>query len=349
MALPSLSPRCRLLPPPFGRDWALLPPGHSLRAELRTLYAAVLRTFCLNAETIRALCQWEWSCRPPAASSAVTLHTPSTSVVDAAVEGSVDTTADASFDGSLRTAAEAPSVSPVSTREVRASRRGGSRHWGALAGGACAFGGAAILAWIAVGHLTQRQPIGDVKTAGTVPVRQEAELANHHLPDAAVTSHAANNDRAAARAATDKNVSRRRDRLREGAPIQHEKNGRNSRSAIAAHVSPQLPPHLSRQLSLPLPPTSTTNHEGSQIAVSANAHRTSPKPSSAGPYSPTASSHAGIDEYVSMTMSASTHLRDIAPPSRPAASVDSPGIGRTDWTSHMSQRRVTESPDQFAK
>lgn len=55
MALPRLRPLGHL-PAPFGRDWALLPPGYSLRAELKALYAAVLRTFCLNAETIRALC-----------------------------------------------------------------------------------------------------------------------------------------------------------------------------------------------------------------------------------------------------------------------------------------------------
>jgi hypothetical protein len=58
---------------------------------------------------------------------------------------------------------------------------------------------------------------------------------------------------------------------------------------------------------------------------------------------------AGIDEYVSMTTSAGTHLRDIAPPSRSAASADSPGIGGTEWTRHLSQRRVTENPDQFAR
>ncbi|MFM0201310.1 hypothetical protein PQR53_15730 [Paraburkholderia fungorum] len=361
MALPSLSPLCRLLPPPFGRDWALLPPGHSLRAELRTLYVAVLRTFCLNAEAISTLCQWEASRRLPAASSAFILRTPSTSVVDAAAEGAVDApveglvdasvegSVDTSFDGSLRTAAEAAPFAPVNARGVPASPRGGSGHWGALAGGACALGGAAILAWIAVGHLTQRHTIGDAKTAGKVPVGQEAKLANHHSPDAAVTSRATNNDRAAARATTDKNVSRRQDRLREGAPIQYEKSGRNSRTAIAAHLSPQLPPQLPPRLRPRLPPPSSTNHEGSPIAVSANAHRTSPKPLSTGPYSPHAPSQPGIDEYMSMTMSAGTPVRDLASPSRPAGSVDSPRIGGTDWTNHMSQRRVTENPDQFAK
>jgi hypothetical protein len=336
-----------------------------LRAELKTLYAAVLRTFCLNAEAIRALCQWESLRRPHAASSGFASRAHSTSVVD----GSVD----ASVDGSLRTVAEAAPFSPVSAPGVPASPHGGSRHWGALAGGACALGGAAILAWIAVGHLTQRDTIGEVKTAGKFPVRQEAQLANHHSPDAAATPYATDNDRAAAhevlpnalataplrdlttspaseivtpvkaapaRATTGKNVSRRGDRQPESAAIQHERRGRNSRTAITENLSPQLPSQL--------PHASPMNYEGSQIAVSANAHRTSPRPSSAGPYSPLAPSQLGTDEYASMTLSAGTHLRNIAPPSRPAASVNSPGISGTEWINHMSQRRVTEDPDQFA-
>jgi hypothetical protein len=101
MALPSLAPLGRLLPPPFGRDWALLPPGYSLRAELKALYAAVLRTFCLNAETIRALCQWESRRLPPTASSGLTSAAPSTTVFDTPV------------DESLRMSTEAAPFSPV--------------------------------------------------------------------------------------------------------------------------------------------------------------------------------------------------------------------------------------------
>lgn len=387
MALPSLSPLGRLLPAPFGRDWALLPPAYSLRAELKALYAAVLRTFCLNAETIRALCQWDSLRKPPVASSSFASPATSTTVFDAPA------------DESLRMSAEAAAFSPVGAPSVPASPRGGSMHWGALAGGACALGGAAMLAWVAFDHLTQRQATSDARLAANAPVRQEAQLANRHSPDAAVTPYADASNRAAApasgaallpvdmasvagagasvsasaaaspdtssqalaatrrrdftaspateivatvkaappHATAGRNVSRRRDRLRENAPSRDERSGRSSQAIVATQVSPQLPS------------ISSTNYETPQITVPANAQRTSPKPSSAGPYSPLAPSQLGTDEYASMTMSAGTHLRNIAPPSRPASSINAPENGGTEWVNQMSHRRVTEVPDQFVK
>jgi hypothetical protein len=79
------------------------------------------------------------------------------------------------------------------------------------------------------------------------------------------------------------------------------------------------------------------------------AQRTSPAPSTAGRYSPPAPAQLGIDEYADVTMSAATHLREIAPPPRPVASNHSPGGNGTEWMNHLSQRRVTEVPDQFGK
>ncbi|NPT46687.1 hypothetical protein GNZ12_36315 [Paraburkholderia sp. 1N] len=387
MALPSLSPLCRLLPPPFGRDWALLPPGYSLRAELKALYAAVLRTFCLNAETIRALCQWESRRLPPAASSGFTSAAPSTTVFDAPV------------DESLRMSAEAAPFSPVSVPAAPASPRGAQVHWGALAGGACALGGAAMLAWVAFGHLAQRHTISDVKPADKVPVRQEAQLATRHSFDAAVVPNATADKRAAvlapsaasspvhvagasgsapasvptspeilpsalaaaalrdftaspaseivtpvnampARATAGKKVSRRQDKQRKDAANLYERSDRRSQPTIATWLAPQLPSQLPR--------TSPMN-EVPQIAVPAIAQRTSSAPSSAGPYSPLAPSQLGTGEYASMTTSAATHLRNIAPPSRPASSINPRGTSETEWINRMSQRRVTEVPDQFTK
>ncbi|MFL9949526.1 hypothetical protein PQR68_26385 [Paraburkholderia agricolaris] len=384
MALPSLSPQCRLLPPPFGRDWSLVPPVRSLRAELKALYAAVLRTFCLNAETIRALCHWESLRKPPAASSAFAAPATSTSVLDAPA------------DESLRTSAEAASFSPVSTPAVVAAPRGRSMHWGALAGGACALGGAAMLAWIAFGHLAQRHAPGDVKPTNRIPVRQQAQLANRHSPDATATPYASANNRAVTlapgteslparvagasgseqtsapatfeklpgtidaaplrdfkaspateivasvkatlpRAATGKKISRRRDKLRDVAPGSHQRHGRSSQASITTPRPPQLPGFAPMNYGVP------------QIAAPANAQQTSPKPSSAGPYSPLAPSRLGADEYAPAIMSAGTHLRNIAPPSRPASSINPPGTSGTEWINHMSQRRVTEVPDQFAR
>jgi hypothetical protein len=382
MALPSLAPLGRLLPPPFGRDWALLPPGYSLRAELKALYAAVLRTFCLNAETIRALCQWESRRLPPTASSGLTSAAPSTTVFDTPV------------DESLRMSTEAAPFSPVSVPAAPASPRGAPLHWGALAGGACALGGAAMLAWVAFDHLAQRHTISDVKPAAKAPVRQEAQLAPRHSFDAAAVANATANNRAAvlapsaasspvyvagasgstpapaspeilpntlaaaplrdftaspatkivtpvnatpARATAGKNVSRRQDKQRKDAANRYERSNHRSQLTIATRLAPQLPR------------TSPMNAEVSQIAVPAIVQRTTPAPSSAGPYSPLAPSQLGTGEYASMTTSAATHLRNIAPPPRPASSINPPGTSGTEWINHMSQRRVTEVPDQFTK
>jgi hypothetical protein len=73
-----------------------------------------------------------------------------------------------------------------------------------------------------------------------------------------------------------------------------------------------------------------------------------PRPSAAGAYSPRASAQPGLDEYVDVTMSAATQLRDVASP-RSSMSNNLPAAGSTEWMSHLSQRRVTEIPDQFAK
>ncbi|MFM0619105.1 hypothetical protein PQR37_34150 [Paraburkholderia nemoris] len=335
MALPCVSSFGRLLPPPFGRDWALLPPVRSLRAELKALYAAMLRTFCISEQAIHSFCKWEplreWA---PATAATATVF-------------------GVSVDEAAQTSAEAAAFAPVSA-PAEAAPRGTSKHWGALAGGACALGGAAMLAWIAFGHLTQRHSNSELKTAGKVPVRQEAQLANRHSFDAAVTPDATANNRASAlapsavkivkpstatpaRAPADNTVSRYRDKQRKGAVTSHERSGRSSQPTIATQSSRQLS-HIE-----------PSNYEVPQFAALANAQRTSAKPSSAGPYSPLAPSRLGTDEYAAMTLSAGTHLRKIAPPSRPASSTNPSEVNGTEWINHMSQRRVTEVPDQFTK
>jgi hypothetical protein len=61
----------------------------------------------------------------------------------------------------------------------------------------------------------------------------------------------------------------------------------------------------------------------------------------------------GNDEYASVTMSAGTHLRGMAAGSRAgteaAASTTPIDTNSTEWMNRMSQRRVTDIPDQFSK
>ena len=53
--MPRLRP-LELVSRSLGREWSLLPPNVSFRTELKALYAAMLRTFCLSSDAIRALC-----------------------------------------------------------------------------------------------------------------------------------------------------------------------------------------------------------------------------------------------------------------------------------------------------
>lgn len=385
MALPRVSPFGRQLPAPFGRDWALLPPGRSLRAELKALYAAMLRTFCVSERTIHSFCNWEPLSEWTSARAGV-----------AGVAGAA-TVSGAPLDEAAQTCAEAAAFTPVSAPAFETAPSGTPIHWGTLAGGACAFGGAAILAWIAFGHLTQHHTTSDVETTAKSAIRQETPLANRHSPDDAVTPYATANSRVAAlapsaasshahvagasgsvpaspqilpnalaatplrdfpassaakivapvtatpaRTMAGSSVSRRGDKQRKGAVTPHErKSGGNSRVAISTQLSPRSPPRLSH--------IKSTHHEVPPITESANTQRTSSKPSSAGPYSPLAPSQLGTGEYTSITLSARTHLPNIAPPSRPASSINPSAIGATEWINHMSQRRVTETPDQFTK
>ncbi|MEX3939619.1 hypothetical protein AB4Y44_08710 [Paraburkholderia sp. BR10937] len=120
LALPHIRPLAHL-PASFGREWALTPPHFSLRAELRALYAASMRTVCLSAEAFRAAVGWGDDHRPASQPPRP---------VAALVAGAAGRAADAG---------SAPErTSPFEQRR--------------LTGGAVAIGGAALLAWIVASH-----------------------------------------------------------------------------------------------------------------------------------------------------------------------------------------------------
>jgi hypothetical protein len=370
MALPRLRPFGHL-PAPFGRDWALLPPGRSLRAELKALYAALLRTFCVDARAIHALCRWDPARKSPPVNAAAIIHS-----------------ASFPFETSAGEISPTPQGAAPSASAGQASVRGTAARWGAWSGGTCVLGGAAVLAWLAFGHSTQRQTGSDATPGSTVSANRGTLTANSRATDIAATHRAANNEAtvhtlsdvssaarvatapapgsasagvspnmagasrsaeiaprrtaaivmpvtvAPARVATNQTPSRRRDKLREKAVILPDVIQRG---------------HSSRSTTIRSPDPRAANDGMPQIVIPAIAQSASPKPSAAGPYSPIAPSPLGTDEYASLTLSAGTHLRNIAPPPRPASSNNTSATGATEWMNHMSQRRVTDVPDQFAK
>ncbi|MFM0348421.1 hypothetical protein [Paraburkholderia sp. RL17-347-BIC-D] len=355
-------PRSRPLghvPASFGRDWALLPPGYSLRAELKALYAAMLRTFCMSDQAIRSLCRWSPSDeRRATAAPAPVLEKP--------------------FDAAAQMAACAAAVPPFPLHAYATAARGPGHHWSALAGGACVLGGAAMLGWIGFDHLMHRDTATLVDFAGKVQDKRDSQPAKFQ-PPAAVTARAVDSAAAGTSAAVaasmpalpsaaprfaaasnpaaatvpiptstsapalrlasahgfaDKAVSHRRKLVREKGGRQHGAiPPRTARFAAADQTShaAAIADDIAR---------------GALPKVAANV---SPKPSAAGAYSPLAPARLGVDEYAGVTMSAATHVRDTAPMPRTGSSIHASGTSGTEWMNHLSQRRVTDVPDQFVK
>ncbi|MFC6946126.1 hypothetical protein E2553_17505 [Paraburkholderia dipogonis] len=358
LAMPRLRPLGHV-PASFGRDWALLPPGYSLRAELKALYAAMLRTFCMSDQAIRSLCRWSPSVERRATEAPAPVF-------------------EKRVDAAAQIAAAAAAVPPILPRVPATGVRGPGHHWSALAGGACVLGGTAMLGWIGFDHLMHRDTATHMDFAGKVSYEQDSRSAKA-LPLAAVTARTVDNAAARTSAAVaastpafsnaapefarasrpaaasvpvpasnsattlrfasahvvaDKTVSHRRQPVREESRKQVEQiHPRTARLAVASQS-----PHATTsgtQVQRSAPP---------EVAVNA-----SPKLSAAGAYSPVAPARLGVDEYAGVSMFAATHVRDIAPMPRTSSSNNSSSASGTEWMNHLSQRRLTDVPDQFAK
>lgn len=368
LALPRLRPLGHV-PAPFGRDWALLPPGYSLRAELKALYAAMLRTFCLSDQAIRSLCRWspleEQRAIAVAAQSGSTATTAQATVFAAPPEAAGQT--------AVETAVVPPNVGPAYVTAAR----GYGNHWGALAGGACVLGGAAVLAWIGFDHLAHRQvatpvaarvsaqrssQVSDLRSPVTVsdlavgngavsapttvagstpalpgvaPTFARASNPTSATVSTSVSAHASTQalPSAPARISADKTGARRYHRARETSATQQQQNRPHTTRYAAANQSSH---------------SAGNTGDVPQIATRSVAEGATTRPSAAGSYSPLAPTRLGVDEYAGVTLSASTHLRD-TPPSHAGSSNNASDSAGTEWMSRLSQRRVTEIPDQFAK
>jgi hypothetical protein len=328
MALPRLRP-LELLPAPFGSQWALRPAHASLRAELKALYAAVLRTFCLNAAAIRSMCRWEPR-RAAAAGALGPAGQTETALAEATVTNAVG---------------------------ARLPQHGSTHRWSMLAGSACALGGAAVLAWIALDHVAQhraatqavqRGPVA--KQIALVPDLQETPT---HTPQPYRDEPArSTSDVAKAAGITPKEAAL--------AP------GSYGASDSDAHFDTSRAQRISStSMETVKRPTRTVSHGASPTHTTATAApRKWARPSAAGPFSPLMPNALGVDNYASIRMSAGTHAREPAQMDTHALEmemsqvrsshrgVDTLNTQNTDstaWTQQISQRRITEVPDQFLK
>ncbi|MPW19077.1 hypothetical protein GCT13_19790 [Paraburkholderia sp. CNPSo 3157] len=365
--MPRLRP-LELVSRSIGREWSLLPPNISFRKELKVLYTAMMRTFCLNAAAIRAMCRWDPQTlrRQPAVSNAP---------------------------------AVAPSSSAISLdlRHPARSFKRKDRQWNTIAGGACAISGAAVIAWLVASQ--QRQPLAPTLAAapdvtlnarathvddepatsehlrsGKVARTTEAPLAWNHArgdlnarasdktaPQAAdkpsaPTASAGHFDLGSrgmserafsvARRTVDTNASASPksaiDRFTPTASRTH--SAKRERDAVTSAGT-----HRARHSTIRSLDTEPRYGWRSQLdarhhPTHGTLHRTRPQPSMAGAYSPFAPSPRVNSDYASVTMSAGMH--GIAPAAIARGHVDTDS---TEWMNHMSQRRVTEIPDHFSK
>jgi hypothetical protein len=324
-AMPRLRPLDHL-PAPFGRDWALLPPHASVRTELKALYAAILRTFCLNAAAILSVCRWDPRRTPVAA---VSRDRPETQDTPARVHAEIAV-------------------------DANIARHGSAYRWTALAGGACALGGAAVLAWLASHHLSQHRGTHYATQQGPVVGRGRGASARDTRTPSPIPL--APNRNGAARLAgptvdpTDTAESTRTSATRRLLMTDAGNLDHTLRSQVStARRKPRnVVPESARVKQQQEPSVTASSNAAPRQATGEVRARRWAKPSAAGGFSPVVPAALGIDEYASITMSAGTHLRDIAQP-RSAPHRAAVGTDNSEWLKHLTHRRVTEVPEQFAE
>lgn len=185
LALPHIRPLDRL-PASFGREWALTVPHFSLRTELRALYAAIMRTMCLTAETFRSIYRWDHLRTPAPAAAAPDVRAALASAPAARTPDSrMPVSAPVGQDSRSATVKPAAAMGrSASSRTAQASRH-------KLAGGAVAIGGAAMLAWIVASHLPR----------DTAPVSHASAPSTKDNPSHSLADARAEHEQAIARSA----------------------------------------------------------------------------------------------------------------------------------------------------
>lgn len=387
--MPRLRPLDRL-PAPFGRDWAPLPPHISMRAELKALYAAVLRTFCVNTAAFRSLCRWD--SRRSSAPAGTPRETPRAGGAPAGPK-----VPDAVQEATNFIASAAP-----------AARYRSSTRRAALAGGACAVGSAAVLAWLAISHSSQyltsvQAAYERVAAKPMVPAHQGQGVAQPQVmatrkeaaratPSHAVSSAVANSPglttltvdgpppavltTPAAPLATSPTPPKPVLDASQASSVVGDTSSSGLSEQRTLHTSQQslLPNasnaqpsrndhaqaresgrHARGKLHRATPRATSETQRSTQsfspraetrIEAPAFTQRSVATPSSAGGFSPFAPATLGVDEYASVRMSANTHLPNVAPAQSQSHAINNDSA---DWMSHISQRRVTDAPEQFAK
>lgn len=367
IALPRLRPLDQI-PASFGREWMLTPPHFSLRAEIRALYAALMRTVCLSGEAFREVCRWDLQRRLFPAPSAAPVRPRAT--------------LKASWPPAK---AKAPPHVDVAHPPLPRHEPAPGAH--RLAGGACAIGGAALLAWIVASH-TPHSTHDAATAVDASPIRNADDSASQRLANtraahertstatatAATTGAVASASQANQTAAAAQRSSQRTASATASAavgasaahpsatgpdyaaanhpstPLRAALSGRAGKTAEGrAHKNRESArDRASRERIVGAPRIENSRHAAHSFgpqhaAPPVTTHRATGMYSEANSYSPRQPGVRQDDEYASIVTYASTHTA-ARPATRPSVPVDS-----TEWVNHLSQRRVTEIPDRFGK
>jgi len=364
-ALPRLRPLAHL-PAPFGRDWSAHPPGEAWRTELELLCVALLRTACLRDKDMFVCCAWQPLDRPGVAAPAVN--------ATRAAEVSRPTIISSAIGTDVpRTFAQEPMRIPLRVRPSRHAKRRASRHRAAVAGGVCMVSGAAMLAWIAMDpHLAPARmasallkpfdilmashDVRDVRPGkdrarDEVAHRQTRDVGDVNAPAPVTATPATMPAEVVAPPSVPPVTAPIWEAARRSVPINPAHSIRSS-NVVARHPGNMPRPRKDHRSEHGRAAQMAPSHGMPRIALTRAAPVTSPR-LHAHPVMRTdslpAQARFSRDEYAAITTTATTPVHEIAPPPRPVTSNDASTSNGTEWMTRISQRRVTEIPEQFAK
>jgi hypothetical protein len=371
IALPRVYPLGPLnrLSATVGREWTLTRPHFSLRAEIRALDAAVMRTVCLSVEAFREACRWDMQHH--------FLPVPAAAPIRPVAPGGAS---------HAPARAKAPTgVNAAPSVESRRAPHGRPPH--RFAGGACALGGAALLAWIVASN-TPHNGDAPISAADTHPSHDASDTTSQRLADtraehehalataphsagAGAMPHAGQSGKAVAKS-TQPAASTVASGIVDTSPVALPSGKAPSYAGPGRRVvgQPATLPELGAKVEPSrasaaqktaqghsvrerasagnTPRVETSRHAARTVAphrvvAPATARRATGMHSEAGGFSPRQPGARHDSEYESIATYASTYT-----PQRPAVSASVP-VDSSEWVNHVSHRRVTEIPDRFSK
>jgi hypothetical protein len=333
------------LPVPLRHEWALLAPGDSWRDELRSLYAALLHTVCLSNRELLSCRRWNALDRS-ALDGRAAITSPAAAkpaVVPRAMHH--DARLDVPRD-MPRKAAQAPTRVALKLHRPGTAKRRASRRWPRMAGAICIVGAVAVLAWIAMDrHGALRQLASELPRPMAIATDNRAGPAGTRQPKVeAASRQAIGVDESHAKAAHANVAST-------AAPVSASIRDAVSRRAPGG-ATPAHPPQrtqVARAQRQPVsggqPAPSSERAHGPRVTTTRAALNTSfalPRRSTTYTDAPFAQTWPGSSEYTAITTSAAMHPRAATSNNRPANN-------STEWMTHMTQRRITDIPAQFAQ